>query len=100
MSTMDEWEAAHDAYLEGFAANVKRIREEKGLSQFDVEREANLHRTSIGRIESAKVEPRLITLAILAKGLGVTTDDLIAGLPVPEERKPSAQDLGEGRARP
>lgn len=95
MSTKEEWEAARAAYLEGFAANVKHIREEKGLSQFDVEREATLHRTGIGRIEAGKVEPRLITLAALAKGLGVTLNDLVAGLTVPEERKPSAQELGK-----
>ena len=97
MSTKEEWDAARAAYLEGFAANVKRIREEKGLSQFDVEREANLHRTGIGRIEGGKVEPRLITLAALAKGLDVSLDEFIAGLPVPEERKPSAQELGKGK---
>lgn len=95
MSTMEEWEAARAAYLKGFAANVKRIREEKGLSQFDLERTANLHRTGIGRYEGGKTEPGLITAAALAKGLGVTIDELVAGLEVPEERKPSAQELGK-----
>ena len=98
MSTKDEWDAARAAYLEGFAANVKRIREEKGLSQFDLEREANLHRTGIGRYEKGKTEPGLITAAALAKGLGVTIDDLVAGLTVPTERKPSAQELGKGKS--
>lgn len=97
MSTKDEWEAARAAYLEGFAANIKRIRDEKGLSQLDLERAANLHRTGIWRIESGKVEPRLIALHALAKGLGVTIDDLVAGLTVPEERKPSAQELGKSK---
>jgi transcriptional regulator with XRE-family HTH domain len=95
MSTMEEWKAAQAAYLEGFAANVKRIREEKGLSQFDLEREANLHRTGIGRYEKGKTEPGLITAAALAKGLGVTIDELVAGLEVPTERKPSTQGLGK-----
>jgi transcriptional regulator with XRE-family HTH domain len=95
MSTKDEWDAARAAYLEGFAANVKRIREEKGLSQFDLEREANLHRTGIGRYEKGKTEPGLITAAALAKGLGVTIDELVAGLPVPVHRKPSPQEQGK-----
>jgi transcriptional regulator with XRE-family HTH domain len=95
MSTMDEWRAERDAYLEGFGRNVKRLREEKDLSQADLDREANIHRTEIGRIEGGKVEPRLMTLAILATGLGVSLDELIAGLPVPKERKPPPQEQGK-----
>ncbi|HEY1689202.1 MAG TPA: helix-turn-helix transcriptional regulator [Solirubrobacteraceae bacterium] len=92
MSTQEEWDAERAAYLEGFAANVRRIRGEKGLSQMDLERASRLHRTEIGRIEKAKVEPRLMTLYILADGLGVAIDDLVAGLPVPRHRKPSPQE--------
>ncbi len=95
MSTMEQWEAERAAYLTGFAANVKRLRVQKGLSQMDLDREANLHRTEIGRIEGAKVEPRLMTLAILAKGLDVPLDELIAGVPVPLHRKPSPQERGK-----
>ena len=40
-------------------------------------------------IEQGKVEPRLTTLLILADGLSVTIDELLAGLWVPLERKPS-----------
>ena len=40
-----------------------------------------LHRTEIGRIEQGTVEPRLTTLVILADGLGVSIDDLLADLP-------------------
>lgn len=99
MSTQQEWEAERRAYLEGFAANVRRIREQKGLSQMDVERAANLHRTEIGRIEGAKTEPRLLTLAVLAAGLGVGLDELMAGLPVPRERKPSPQEQGKLKSK-
>jgi transcriptional regulator with XRE-family HTH domain len=91
----EEWEAERAAYLKGFAANVKRIRQEKGLSQTDLDRASNLHRTEIGRIEGGKVEPRLITVAALAKGLGVPLDDLIAGLPLPAHRPPPAQKQGK-----
>ena len=103
MSTLDEWRAERDAYLKGFAANVKRIREEKGLSQTDLHMGANLHRTEVGRIEGADTEPRLLTLVVLADGLSVSLDQLVAGLPVPTERKPSPQEQrngGKGRARP
>ncbi len=92
MSTKADWEAERRAYLAGFAANVRRIREEKGLSQTALDGAANLHRTEVGRIEGGNIEPRLMTLAILAKGLGVTIDDLIAGLPTPKHRKPPPQE--------
>jgi hypothetical protein len=38
------------------------------------------------------LKPRLMTLAILAKGLGVTIDGMIEGLPTPKHRKPPPQD--------
>jgi transcriptional regulator with XRE-family HTH domain len=87
-STMAEYKAELNTYLEGFAANVKRLRDERGLSQADLYNLADLHRTTVGRIESAKVQPPLTTLVIIADALEVTLDDLIAGLPVPKERKP------------
>ncbi len=92
MSTKAEWEAERRAYLEGFGANVKRIRKEKGLTQAALDRAANLHRTEVGRIEGGNTEPRLMTLAILAAGLGVSLDELIAGLPTPKHRKPPPQE--------
>lgn len=92
MSKKAEWEAERSAYLDGFASNVRRIREEKGLSQTALDRAANLHRTEVGRIEGGNIEPRLMTLAILAAGLGVTIDELIAGLPTPKHRKPPPQE--------
>jgi transcriptional regulator with XRE-family HTH domain len=87
-STMAQYKEELNAYLEGFAANVRRLREERGLSQTDLYNLADLHRTTLGRIESAKVQPPLTTLVIIADALEVTLDDLIAGLPVPKERKP------------
>jgi transcriptional regulator with XRE-family HTH domain len=87
-STMTEYKAELNAYLKGFAANIRRLREERGLSQTDLYNRADLHRTTVGRVESAKVQPPLTTLVIIADALEVTMDDLIAGLPVPKERKP------------
>jgi transcriptional regulator with XRE-family HTH domain len=87
-STKAEYSAERAAYLDGFAQNIRRIREASGLSQTDLYRQADLHRTQIGKVEGAKVEPRLMTLVIIADTLGVTLDDLVKGLPVPKERKP------------
>ena len=83
--------ALSDAEL--LARNVRRAREEKDpdLSQERLSDATRLHRTEIGRIEQASIEPRLTTLVILADALEVKIDDLVAGLPVPVERKPSPQ---------
>jgi transcriptional regulator with XRE-family HTH domain len=94
LSTMAEYTAEKTAYLEAFAATVKRLRKERGMSQTDLWKLADLHRTEIGRIEAAEVEPRLMTMAILADALNVTVDELIAGLPIPKERKPPASRKG------
>jgi transcriptional regulator with XRE-family HTH domain len=91
MSTLEAYRAELALYLEGFGANVRRLRTARspGFSQEWLSSATRLHRTEIGKIEQGAVEPRLSTLAILADGLGVTVDDLLAGLWVPVERKPS-----------
>jgi transcriptional regulator with XRE-family HTH domain len=91
MSTMESYKAELAAFLEGFGANVRRVRVAKRprCSQERLADATRLHRTEIGKIEQGVVEPRLTTLYILADGLGVTIDDLLAGLWVPTERRPS-----------
>lgn len=85
---MAEYMAERKAYLEAFSENVRRLREERGLSQADLYKLADLHRTQLGRMEGGDAEPRLMTLVIIADALGVKVDDLVAGLPVPKERRP------------
>jgi transcriptional regulator with XRE-family HTH domain len=94
MSTIEVYKAELARYLEGFGANVRRLRmaARPRCSQEELSRLTGLHRTEIGKIEQGMVEPRLTTLAILADGLGVTIDDLLTGLWVPIERKPSPHD--------
>jgi transcriptional regulator with XRE-family HTH domain len=90
--TFDSYRIELGTYLSGFAANVRRLRTAPGteLSQEQLAERARLHRTEIGKIEQASVEPRLTTLVILADALGVTLNDLVEDLPVPGERKPAA----------
>ncbi len=78
-------------FLEGFGANVRRVRMAKRppCSQEWLSHAAGLHRTEIGKIEQGLVEPRLTTLFILADGLSVSIDELLTGLWVPTERRPS-----------
>lgn len=91
MSTMEAYKAELATFLEGFGANVRRVRLAKTprCSQERLSDATGLHRTEIGKIEQGIVEPRLTTLLILADGLGVSLDDLVAGLWVPVERRPS-----------
>lgn len=91
MSTMQAYKEELERFLAGFGENVRRVRVAKGppYSQERLADLTRLHRTEIGKIEQGIVEPRLTTLYILADGLGVTIDELLAGLWVPVERKPS-----------
>ncbi len=91
MSTMEAYKVELARFLEGFGENVRRVRIAKRprCSQEQLSHATELHRTEIGKIEQGKVEPRLTTLLILADGLGVTIDELLVGLWVPLERRPS-----------
>jgi transcriptional regulator with XRE-family HTH domain len=91
MSTMESYKAELARFLEGFGANVRRVRTAKTprYSQERLSHDTGLHRTEIGKIEQGIVEPRLTTLYILADGLGVSVDELLTGLWVPTERRPS-----------
>jgi transcriptional regulator with XRE-family HTH domain len=91
MSTTEAYKAELARLLEAFGANVRRVRTggDEPFSQESLSALTALHRTEIGKIEQGVVEPRLTTLIILADALGVTLDELVAGLWVPRERKPS-----------
>jgi transcriptional regulator with XRE-family HTH domain len=91
MSTMEAYKAELARFLEGFGTNVRRVRIAKRprCSQEQLSDVTRLHRTEIGKIEQGAVEPRLTTLVILADGLSVSVDELLAGLWVPIERRPS-----------
>ncbi|HYB24308.1 MAG TPA: helix-turn-helix transcriptional regulator [Solirubrobacteraceae bacterium] len=91
MSTMDAYKEELARFLQGFGANVRRLRSEMNprCSQERLSHATRLHRTEIGKIEQGEVEPRLSTLLILADGLGVSVQELLSGLWVPVERRPS-----------
>jgi transcriptional regulator with XRE-family HTH domain len=88
---MEDYKEELARFLEGFGANVRRVRTAKRppCSQEWLSHETGLHRTEIGKIEQGLVEPRLSTLMILADGLSVGIDELLTGLWVPTERRPS-----------
>jgi transcriptional regulator with XRE-family HTH domain len=97
MSTTEAYKAELAKYLKRFGENVRSVRMEQRprVSQEKLSDLTRLHRTEIGKIEQGAVEPRLTTLVILAEGLGVSLDSLIADLGVPKERKPSPNSESE-----
>lgn len=82
------YEEEREQILRAFGKNVRRLREKAGLSQEEFSERSRMHRTSIGYVEQARREPNLSTLMILATTLEVTIDELLEGIPVPEERRP------------
>ena len=56
-----------------FAANLRTNRDRAGLSQEALADICDLHRTEISLLERSKRSPRLETIVILAKGLGLAS---------------------------
>lgn len=65
---------------ERFAANLRRQRLAKGLSQEQLAEKTGLHPSEVSRLERAVREPRLGTIARLAHALGVSAAKLVAGI--------------------
>jgi transcriptional regulator with XRE-family HTH domain len=66
-----------------FAANLKRQRVRAGISQEALADACDLHRTEISLLERSKRSPRLETIVILAKGLGLSsTAELFDGIKI------------------
>lgn len=63
-----------------FAANVARIREQRGLTQEQLGWAAGIHQTAIARIEKGERKPTLDTIFKLAAGLEVPAAELFAGI--------------------
>jgi transcriptional regulator with XRE-family HTH domain len=65
---------------ERFAANLRRARQVRGISQEELGSRCDLHRTEVSLLERAGREPRLGTLVKLATVLETTPDALCAGI--------------------
>jgi len=63
--------------LRTFARSVKNLRLEKGWSQEELARRADLHRTYIGAIERDERNVSLQNVERIAKALGVRAKDLL-----------------------
>ena len=63
--------------LKRFARSVKTLRLEKGWSQEELARRADLHRTYIGSIERHERNVSLLNVERIAKALKVDAKDLL-----------------------
>jgi len=60
-----------------FGTNVRRIRGEIGLSQEELARQAQLHRTYIGMIERAEKNITLLNIEKIASALNVSIVEIL-----------------------
>jgi transcriptional regulator with XRE-family HTH domain len=60
-----------------FGARVKKLRQEKGLTQEQFARNCGLHKNYIGMVERGERNPSLINIEIIAKGLQVSISELM-----------------------
>jgi transcriptional regulator with XRE-family HTH domain len=58
----------------------RKAREAAGLSQEALGHAAAFHPTEVNRIERGRRNPGLLTIIKLAKALGISAGDLLAGL--------------------
>lgn len=63
--------------LEQFAANLRRCRRNRGLSQQRLAFNCKLHRTEVSLLERGDRNPRLTTIVRLARALGVAPAELL-----------------------
>jgi transcriptional regulator with XRE-family HTH domain len=65
---------------ERFAVNLRRARQQAGISQEELAARCELHRTEVSLLERGGREPRLGTMVKLATALGTTPEALCAGI--------------------
>jgi transcriptional regulator with XRE-family HTH domain len=66
--------------LPKFAANVRRLRLEKGLTQDALAQGAAMDPAEVRRIESGRRDPGVRVLSRVAVGLGVEPAELLHGI--------------------
>ena len=64
-------------HLDVFTANLRRLREERGLSQEAVGDRAGMTQSQYARIERGDVDPTLKTLKRLATALDLAVSELL-----------------------
>lgn len=67
-----------DALLQAFAAVLRELRNELGLSQEQLALRASVDRTFVGKLESGRHQPSLAVVFKLAQAAGTTPVELMA----------------------
>lgn len=63
-----------------FSANLRRARQDAGISQEELAERCEIHRTEVSLLERGGREPRLGTMVKLATALGTTPEVLCSGI--------------------
>jgi transcriptional regulator with XRE-family HTH domain len=63
-----------------FAANLRRLRLAAGLTQERLSAATQMESAEISRLERGARDPQLRTIVRLARGLGVSVAELLAGV--------------------
>jgi XRE family transcriptional regulator, regulator of sulfur utilization len=66
--------------LRRLGANIRAIRQERGMTQEEVANASGLSLSDVGRIERAERDPGVRVLVRLAVGMGVTAARLFDGV--------------------
>jgi transcriptional regulator with XRE-family HTH domain len=66
--------------LDIFAANLLRLRQERGWSQERVAHESDLNPSHVAKIERTEREPGVRAVAKLCKGFGISASELFEGI--------------------
>jgi transcriptional regulator with XRE-family HTH domain len=69
-----------DPAIEMVARNIRRLREERDMSQVELARRAGVDLRTVTRIEAVEREPGVSTLTRIARGLGVAPAELWRGV--------------------
>jgi transcriptional regulator with XRE-family HTH domain len=69
-----------DRVLSAFGNNIRRLRQKKELSQEALAAKAGVDRAYLSGIESGSRNPGVLSVAKLAKALGVTASELMEGV--------------------
>ncbi|MEA2897508.1 MAG: hypothetical protein QOJ84_3123 [Bradyrhizobium sp.] len=82
----ERFPARNSAVSKALAANVRRLRKERGWSQTDLAAETRVEQAAISLIENGRANPTLLMLESIAKALGVAFLELFAA--APRQRRP------------
>lgn len=72
-----------DDPLPTFAANLRRLREQRGLSQEALALRCDMDPAEVRRIEASRRDPGVRVVARLAAGLDVAPAELLTGIITP-----------------